>query len=750
MRCFICLFLLLLAPAAALAQEKAPVSGQLTVERLFGSGEFRTEGLPPYQWAKSGDAYYIVEPDSSVEGGKAIVRVDAATGSKQAVVGAAELTPADTKRPLSIDDFTFSADESKVLIYTNSQRVWRYNTRGDYWALDLKSKKLQKLGGDAAPSTLQFAKFTPDGKSVTYVRANNIYVESLADGKIVALTTDGNDKVINGTADWVNEEEQDIRDAYRISPDGKKVAFWQFDTNGVKEYHLINTTDSNYSQIIPIPYPKCGEMNSATRVGVVNIDGGPVTWMAVDGDPRDHYIPHIEWTPDGENVLIQQFNRAQTELKVISANAVTGASETKFSEQDEAWVNNDNPFRFLEGGKSLLWLSEQEGWRRVYGKSLVGGETKRIWTPDYDVIDIEFHDEANGKLYFSASPKKAVERHIFCLDLKTNEVKQLTSEEAGGWNTISISPSGAWAILTHSTFTTPPVVRMVSLKDLQTSRVLLDNAALKEKLKTLTPTKSEFLQVDIGDIKLDAWRILPAGFDPSKKYPLIVHVYGEPFGQLVRDHWGGARQLWHSMLAQKGAVVVCIDNRGTPAPRGRAFRKYVAKQIGILAPADQAKAVERLLKDSPYLDAERVGVWGWSGGGSMTLHAMLQYPDLYKTGISVAPVPDMSLYDTIYQERYMKRPQDNAENYKKGSPITYAKNLKGNLLVIHGSGDDNCHVQGVEKLINEFVKHGKHFSLMIYPNRSHSISEGPGTTTHLYGLMTRYFEEKVLNASPAH
>lgn len=743
MRFFLCL-LFLFAPAFTHAQDAAPNPGLLTIDRLFGGGEFRAQTLGAFQWAKSGDALYTVEDDKAAEGGQAVIRTKAASGEKEIVIPASALIPVGEKKPLAIDDFTFSDDESQVLIYTNSQRVWRQNTRGDYWALDLNSHKLQKLGGDAPPSTLQFAKFTPDNKNVTYVRANNIYVESLADGKIIALTTDGNEKRINGTADWVNEEEQDIRDAYRISPDGKQIAFWQFDTYGVKEYHLVNTTDSNYSKITAIPYPKCGELNSATRIGVVNISGGPVTWMKTEGDPREHYIPHIAWTPDSKNVLIQQLNRNQTEIKVLGANASTGEATTKFLEQDPAWVNNDNPFRFMESGKSLLWLSELDGWRRLYAKSLSANETKKLHVPDYDIIDIEYLDEKNDRLYFAASPKKAVERHIFFIDLKTNKVEQLTSGEAGGWNVLNFSPSGEWAIHTHSSFTSPPVVSMVSLKNTAKPRVLIDNAALKEKLKTINATKSEFIQVDIGEIKLDAWRILPPNFDPAKKYPLIVHVYGEPFGQNVRDIWGGARQLWHNMLAQEGAVVVCIDNRGTPSPRGREFRKIVNKQIGILAPADQAKAVQKLLSDSPYLDASRIGVWGWSGGGSMTLHAMLQYPELYKTGIAVAPVPDMSLYDTIYEERYMKLPKDNAENYKKGSPITYAKNLKGNLLVIHGSGDDNCHVQGVEKLVNEFVKFDKQFSLMIYPNRSHSISEGEGTTKHLYGLMTRYFEEHVL------
>lgn len=741
---FIACLLLLLTPVFTQAQDSSTNPGLLTIDRLFVGGEFRAQALGEFQWDKSGDGLYTIEDDKATEGGQAIVRTKAATGEKEIVIAAKLLIPTGETKPLPIDDFTFSEDESKVLIYTNSQRVWRQNTRGDYWFLDLKTKALKKLGGDAAPSTLQFAKFTPDNKSVTYVRANNIFVESLADGKIIPLTTDGNEKRINGTADWVNEEEQDIRDAYRISPDGKQIAFWQFDTYGVKEYHLVNTTHSNYSKITAIPYPKCGELNSATRIGVVNLTGGPVTWMKVDGDPRENYIPHIEWAPDSKNVLIQQLNRNQTEIKVLGANAFTGTTTIKFLEQDPAWVNNDNPFRFMEGGKSLLWLSELDGWRRLYAKSLSANETKNLHVPDYDIIDIEFLDEKNNRLYFAASPKKAVERHVFVLDLKTNKVEQLTSEDSGGWNTFNFSPNGEWAIHTHSSFTSPPIVRMISLKKAAEARVLVDNAALKEKLKTLTPTKSEFLQVDIGEIKLDAWRILPPNFDETKKYPLIVHVYGEPFGQNVRDIWGGARQLWHSMLAQKGAVVVCIDNRGTPSPRGREFRKIVNKQIGILAPNDQAKAVEKVLKDSPYLDKDRVGVWGWSGGGSMTLHAMLQYSDLYKTGIAVAPVPDMSLYDTIYQERYMKLPKDNTENYKKGSPITYAKNLKGNLLVIHGSGDDNCHIQGVEKLVNEFVKHDKQFSLMIYPNRSHSISEGEGTTKHLYNLMTRYFEEHVL------
>ena len=354
-------------------------------------------------------------------------------------------------------------------------------------------------------------------------------------------------------------------------------------------------------------------------------------------------------------------------------------------------------------------------------------------------MSIEAIDPQGEWIYFSASPDQPTRRTLHRARLDRGKPEQVTPADQPGTHTYDISPDTKWAIHTYSTFDSPPVVELISLPDHKRVKPLVENKKLKEQLAKLNKSPSEFFRVSIADdVELDGWAIKPPDFDPSRKYPVLFHVYGEPAGQTVLDRWGGKRDLWHLMLAQQGYVVMSVDNRGTPAPRGRDWRKSVYRKIGILASHDQAEATKAILKDRPYLDSNRVAIWGWSGGGSMTLNAMFRYPDLYQTGISIAPVPNERLYDTIYQERYMGLPGDNAEGYRLGSPLTFAHQLKGHLLLVHGTGDDNCHYQGTEQLIDELITHNRQFSMLAYPNRSHGISEKKNTTRHLFSLMTNF------------
>ncbi|MCX6857415.1 MAG: S9 family peptidase, partial [Verrucomicrobia bacterium] len=670
--------------------------------------------------------------------GKDLVSNETAGGKKTLLATAQQLTTQGAKKPLSVDSFEFNADESQVLLFTNTKKVWRKNTRGDYWLLDLASKKLTKLGGDAAAATLMFTKFSPDGKHVAYVRANNVYVQNLSDLKITALTTDGGNTVINGTSDWVNEEELYIRDAFRWSPDGKRILFWQFDTKGVKKFHLVNQTAGNYQQLKSFPYPKAGEKNSATRLGIVSAAGGVVTWLKIPGDPRDHYLPHAEWTPDGRAVVFQQMNRLQNTNRVMQADPTTGETKSILTETDKAWVENKNEFEWI--GADFLWLSERSGWCHAY-RAQLDGKLTPITQGEFDVIDVVHVDAKGGWLYYQASPENATQRYLYRVRIEGGESQRITPENQAGTHGYDVSDDGQLAVHTFSNFTTPPVVEIVSLPEHQTASVLVSHSKLKEKLALLKKPKCEFLRVDIGgDLALDAWCVSPPDLDPSKKHPLLMYVYGEPAGQTVKDAWGGSRMLWHWMLAQQGYIVASVDNRGTPAPRGRDWRRCVYRQLGILSSQEQADAAKALLKLWPQADPKRVGIWGWSGGGSSSLDAIFRYPDIYRTAISVAPVPDRMLYDSIYEERYMGLPKDNAEGYKLGSAITHAQALKGHLLIVHGTGDDNVHYQGVEKLINELIAKNKAFTVMPYPNRDHSINQGKGTTRHLYGLFTEYLQ----------
>lgn len=722
--------------------EPPPAAGSLlTVDRLFGAREFEAETLPEPRWSHRASAYFTLDKATAGRG-RDLVRNDAATGAKTVVVPAAAFVPKGAKEPLSVEAFTFSADESRLLIYTNSKRVWRRNTRGDYWLLDVASRELRKLGGDAAASTLMFAKLSPDASRVAFVRQNNLHVQDLRTLQITPLTTDGAKTLINGTGDWVNEEELDLRDCFRWSPDSSHLLFWQFDTAGVSEFHLVNAVETNSPRITSFAYPKVGEKNSATRLGVVPARGGAVCWLTLPGDPREHYLPHAEWTPDGSRILMQQFNRLQTELRTWLVDPKSGKPHPVMTETDTAWLENENPVRWLDGGKSFLWLSERSGWRHAYRANVDGSPLVPITQGRFDVIEVEAVDEAGGWLYYAASPENATQRYLFRAKLDGSKTEQLSPARQPGWHRYAISPDAKWAVHTWSNFTTPPVVGVVQLGDHSVARTLTTNQKLRDKLAALNRPAIEFLRVEIGKgVTLDGWCMKPSRIDASAKLPLVMHVYGEPHGQTVRDAWGGSRGLWHWMLAQQNYVVASVDNRGTNVPRGRAWRKSVHRQIGILASQEQAAAVRALLKRWPFVDPARVGSWGWSGGGSMSLNAIFRYPELYRTAIAIAPVADQRLYDTIYQERYMGLPADNAKGYRDGSPLTHAAKLRGNLLLIHGTGDDNCHYQGTERLMDALIAKGKHFSVLPYPNRSHSIHEGQNTNHHLWATMTRYLRD---------
>jgi putative heme-binding domain-containing protein len=715
-----------------------PADGSLlTVNRLFGTGEFATEPLPARRWSKSSATYFTLERGD-------VVRHDPATAKKEVVVPAAAFIPKGAKEPLRVEAYEFSADESRLLIFTNSRRVWRRNTRGDYWVLDVKGQSLRKLGGDAAPASLMFATLSPDGTRVAFVRENNLYVQDLDSLKVTPLTADGSKTLINGTSDWVNEEELDLRNCFRWSPDGKHVLFWQFDTSGVPEFHLVDNVVSKSPAVTSFAYPKVGDKNSATRLGVVPAGGGKVRWLDLPGDPREHYLPHADWTPDGLHVMVQQFNRLQTELTVFRADPATGEAKAVFTEKDAAWLENENPWRWLDGGKSFLWLSERSGWRHAYRVLADGSKVEPITTGEFDVMAVEAIDEAGGWLYYAASPKNATQRYLFRAKLDGNKTEQLSPEKQAGWHDYDISPDAKWAVHTWSNFTTPPAVELVRLADNTAVRTLTDNAKLRGKLAALKRPEIEFVRVPVGNgVVLDGWSMKPPKVEPNAKLPLLMHVYGEPHGQTVRDAWPGPRGLWHWMLAQQGFVVASVDNRGTNVPRGREWRKSVHRKIGVLAPTEQAAAVRELLKRWPFVDAARVGSWGWSGGGSMSLNAIFRHPDLYRAAIAVAPVADQLLYDTIYQERYMGLPADNAAGYRDGSPVTHAGNLRGNLLLVHGTGDDNCHYQGTERLIDELIAKGKRFDVLPYPNRTHAIREGRNTDQHLTEAMTRFLRDNL-------
>lgn len=747
-------------PVSSFAQQVQPAeSPLLTVDSIF---TFRTRSLGPVQWQQDSSGYLALEPSVTRKEFLDLVRYDALTGERTIKVSAEKLTPEGAAAPLRVEEFVLSPDEKKLLVFTNSERVWRSNTRGDYWIVDLTTWSLRKLGGPAAnakPSTLMFAKFSPDGTRVGYVRENNIYVEDLgqSDGRITQITTDGSRYIVNGTFDWVYEEELFCRDGWRWSPDGQQVAYWQLNTEGVKEFLLVNNTAGLYPVVTSFPYPKAGEMNSAARVGVVSASGGATRWFEIAGDPRNNYLPRMEWAASSDEVVIQQLNRLQNTNIVMLGDIRTGKVRPILTEKDETWVDiawgdldwdktglARGDVEWIDGGKRFLWASERDGWRHIYSISRDGRDVKNITPGNFDVINVEKVDDVNDWIYFEASPDNATQRYLYREPLGgQGKLERLTPASSPGSHAYKISPRGDLAIHFSSAFMKVPRSEIVRLPQHAAVRTLIDNQALQDRIAKLKQTPYEFFKVDIGEgVQLDGWMMKPPDFDPQKRYPVFFYAYTEPWGQTVLDAYGGRNMFWHMMLAQQGYIVMSVDNRGTPAPRGRGWRKIFYRRAGIINSQDQANAVRAITK-WPYVDSGRIGIWGWSGGGSATLNAMFRYPEIYHVGMAVAPMADLRYYDTIYQERYCGLPQDNPEEYKQSSPTTFAAQLKGNLLIVHGTGDDNVHYQATELLVNALVAANKPFTIVPYPNRSHGIYEGPGTQRHLYGLLTRYLNEKL-------
>jgi len=700
------------------------------------------------RWTKDGNAYYRVEDNE-------IVQYTLPADARKVLVTKQQLTPSGQSAPLKVNLFHFSDDAGKLLIYTNATRVWRINTRGNYWVLDLKTNQLKKLGHGRPDASLMFAKFSPDGTKVAYVSEYNVFVEDLANNTITPLTTDGTRKFINGTFDWVYEEEFACRDGIRWSPDSKSVLFWQIDARPTRDFYMINNTDSVYSKVIPVEYPKVGEQPSACRLGVADIASAKTTWLNIPGDPREHYIVRAEYVPNTNEILLQQLNRKQNVSTIYRANAQTGAASGIFREEDSAWVDVYTPssaensyavdfrhtFNWLAGGKEFLWESEKDGWRHAYRISSDGKSETLVTPGNFDVISVRSIDEKGGYLYYLASPDNATQKYLYRIKLNgKGKPELLTPQDQKGTHNYSISPNAKFARHTFSNTSTKPLAETISLP--KHTALKEDESIAKRLTSANEDSHTEFFKVKIDDgVELDGWMVKPANFDASKKYPVVFYVYTEPWGQNVTDSYGSSQNfLYAGDMRQDGYIYISIDNRGTPSPKGREFRKSIYRKVGQINIDDQAKAAKEILK-WPFVDPERIAVWGWSGGGSATLNLMFRYPEIYKTGIAIAAVSNQLTYDNIYQERYMGLPQENMEDFIKGSPITHARNLSGNLLLIHGTGDDNVHFQNAEMLVNELVKHNKQFQYMAYPNRSHGMAEGEGTFMHLATLYTNYLKE---------
>jgi dipeptidyl-peptidase 4 len=690
------------------------------------------------KWAKDGNAYYEVKAGN-------IVRVDIPSDKETVVVARESLRPAGGAEPMSVRSFALSDDGQKVLIYTNARRVWRYDTRGDYWVLDLSSRQLSQIGKGRPASSLQFAKLSPDGLTVAYVSEHNIYIEGLSGGDARCLTsTNGTRKLINGTFDWAYEEELECRDGFRWSPDGKHIAYWQIDANQVKDYLMLNTTDSTYPFVVPVEYPVAGESPSPYKIGVIDVSTGANRWMDIPGDPRETYLPRMEWADNPSELILQQLNRKQNESKLLMSDITTGSTRLLYDETDSAYIECKGFWQdgviagwdWVKGGAAFLWVTEKDGWRHIYLVSRDGKKETLITKGNYDITRVKLVDEKSGYVYFMASPENATQLYLYRVKMDgKGKLEKMTPAEQTGTHEYDICPAGRYALHTYSNANMPEKQEWVSLPE----HKKLAEAAGDGQKGEQSRKKVEFFHVQTQDgVDMDGWMVKPVPFDSTKKYPVVFYVYGEPAGQTVTDEDGtGNNFLYTGDMAKDGYIYMSVENRGTPALKGRTWRKSIYREIGRLNIHDQAMAAREILK-WPFVDSSRIAVWGWSGGGSSTLNLLFQYPEIYKTGIAIAAVGNQLSYDNLYQERYMGLPQENREDFVAGSPITYAKGLKGNLLYIHGTGDDNVHYQNAERLLNALIKYNKLFQYMSYPNRSHGIYEGEGTRQHLAALYTDY------------
>jgi dipeptidyl-peptidase-4 len=739
--------ILAVVPFTVHAQQAPADSGLLTIDRIYNSMEFRREFTPEIYWINGGEAYIVSEPAEKDKSWHDLVKYETKTQARSLYLPAEKLIPPGDSVPLDIEEFTLSVDETRVIIFTNSSRVWRSNTKGDYWVYDLVSGKLSQLGVNFPPSSLMFAKFSGDGRSVAYVYDFNIFIENYNDGSVRQMTSDGTGDIINGTFDWVYEEEFGCRDGFRWSPSGMQIAFWQLDASNIGIYYLINNTDSIYSRIIPEQYPVVGQPPSACKVGVMNVSDGNIWWIPIPGNETENYIPRMQWISDNM-LLIQQINRRQNDLKLFTCNTTTRELKNIYEEQDSCWVDISYPditvdswkmndLIAVNNGQDVLRLSETGDWRHISRINLTSGRVTGITPGNYDVAC--YYTAAGKYVYFSASPKNSMQRYLYRVSLTgKGDTIRLTPSALAGINLYDLSPNGKYAVHIHTNLQSPFTSELISIPDHKSIKTLTANSSYIQKIGRLhKPLYSLFAVTTADGVTMDGIMMKPPDFDPSKKYPVLFNVYGEAAGQEATDSW---RSLWNMMLAQQGYIIIAMDNRGTPCLKGTLWRKCVYGKVGVINSRDQAMAAREVMKWS-FIDTTRLAVWGWSGGGSMTLDLMFRYPEIYNTGMAVAAVSDQLTYDNIYTERYMGLPSENPEGYWEGSAVNFAKGLQGNLLIVHGTGDDNVHYQNAELVINELIRQNKTFTMMAYPNRTHGIYEGKNTRRHLYTLLTNYLME---------
>jgi dipeptidyl-peptidase-4 len=735
----IAMILTILEPIVLFSQafEKSPSDNQHVVpseavERLSAIYEKNEYAVRSFRadWLPDGSGYLILEAHNNISG-QTLASYDAATGKRTELVSASQLYMPGVTGAYSIRSYSFSPDGNSLLLEAVNSKESNGNLF--YWLQDRKSGKIHHVEAGIN------SRISPDGKQVLFTNKGNLYVYNIQNEQTISLTDDAvQGSLVYNKAVW--------------SPDGTRIAFVQEDVSHVRLRNMLIPGDPSYPEVRETRYARIGGAIATLRVGVVDANGIDIRWLSIPIPSEGYYLGQVSWAGNSDELLVEKLSRFRDRREFIIANIDDGTIIKIFEESDPAWVvasyGTNLGLEWIKNSDKFIVLSEKDGWRNAFLCSRGGNDQINITPGGYDIIERVAVDESKGWFYFNASPENGTQSYLFRMRLDgSGEPEQISPKDQPGYHQYNVSPDARYAFHTFSTANTPPVTQLVKLPEHKVIRVLEDNRVLYEKTRSWSSV--EFFQADIGnDIKIDGWMIKPANFDPSRKYPIFVYVYGEPHAQTVRDSWGYAMADYHRVIADLGYIVISMDNRGTPCPKGAAWRRAIAGRLGPLSTEEQTAALKEFGRTRPYADLSRVGIWGWSGGGSNTLNAMFRNPNDYHLGIAVVPKPSPELYNAWFQEIYMKTPEVNPEGYKVSAPINYAEGLMGNLLIITGTGETNTHIQIVEGLVDRLVELGKQFDYMVYPNRDHGLREGRGTQLHLRVFMARYILSH-LPAGPA-
>lgn len=724
-RLYILTFLFVSVSISLNAQQN---NAKISVEDIWEKYEFVPRSVPGFNFQNDGKHYTRLEENK-------IKQYDFTTGQFVKDIFDASSVSGNSEFNGKMDDYTFSKDESKILIKTETESIYRRSTRANFYVWDKNNNTLTTVEKEGKQ---RYTSFSDDATKVAFVRGNNMYYKDLASGRITQITSDGKfNSIINGSADWVYEEEFSIAKAFEWSPDGRKIAFLRFDESEVKEFTMTLYNRDLYPEYETFKYPKVGEKNAIVSVHVFDIETGKTTKVQTGKEP-DMYFPRIKWTLDANKLCVFKMNRHQNELELLLADATSGRTSVMLKEMNKYYIDITDDMTFLEDGKCFIWTSERDGFNHIYMYELDGKLKRQLTKGNFDVTSFYGVDEKRKTIYYQAAEESPLERQVYSMSFKGKKKKKITP--AKGTNRTQWSSNFDYFVNTHSTLNSPATYTVYENSGKEI-RVIEDNAAMKATQQNYGWNNFEFFNVPIeGGEKLNGWMLKPTDFDPNKKYPVFMYVYGGPGSQTVNDSWGGFNNWWYQMLAQNGYIVVSVDNRGTGA-RGQEFKKMTYLQLGKYETMDQISAAKYLGGQS-YVDAERIGIFGWSYGGYMSSLCLFKGADVFKSAIAVAPVTNWKWYDTIYTERYMRTEKENESGYKDNSPVNFTDLMKGKYLLVHGVADDNVHFQNTAEMANALIRSNKQFDTYFYPNRNHGIYGGT-TRLHLYNKMTDFIYENL-------